>query len=254
MSSPLPYLIYFVGPCALAILARRVLHVGWKAVGAGLVTFLVAWAAVMVVTQSAASVSAVFAEGTLLYTILVATAAGGFEESARFVAFRTFRGLRKAPTWRTGLAFAVGHSGAESFIVGGSLALTSAVVLYSPESLSPDLLIASREVLATGSASATFAALERLLVGFLIHGAFTLVVVLSVVRSDIRYLALAIAWHAAHDVIAQNLQRLSEHWIAHAAWIGFILLVYSWLIFRLIASIGRSSSQVEDIGAGEVRT
>lgn len=243
MSNLLPTLLYFVGPLALAILLRRMLGIGWRVLGAGFVTFLVAWVGVMVVTQTAASLSPAFVEGSFLLTVLVAGAAGMFEETARYAAFRTFRGLRAASTWRTGVMYAVGHSGAESFIVGGSLMLTAAVVLHAPESLSPDLLAASRELLATGTLAATYGAVERVLVGFLIHAAFTLVVLLAVIRSDLRYLALAVAWHMAHDVIAQNLQRLSEHWTAHAAWIGFIVVVYTWILVRLIRVVARSGRE-----------
>lgn len=249
MSSSLPTLIYFVGPLALAILVRRLLGIGWKVLGAGFVTFLVAWAGVMVVTQTATSLSPAFAEGTFLLTILVAGAAGMFEETARYVAFRTFRGLRAAPTWRTGVMYAVGHSGAEAFIVGGSLLLTAAVVLRAPESLSPDLLAASQELLATGTLAATYGAVERVLVGFLMHAAFTLVVLLAVIRSDLRYLGLAVAWHMGHDIIAQNLQRLSGHWTVHAAWIGFIVVAYTWIFVRLIRVIDRSSREQQTAAA-----
>lgn len=249
MSTPLPTLIYFFGPLALAILVRRLFGIGWKVLGAGFVTFLVAWTGVMVLTQMVALLSPAFAEGTFLLTILVAGAAGLFEETARYIAFRTFRGLRSAPTWRTGVTFAVGHSGAEAFIVGGSLLLTAAVVLRAPESLSPDLLAASQELLATGTLAATYAAVERVLVGFLMHAAFTLVVLLAVIRSDLRYLALAVAWHMVHDIVAQNLPRLSEHWTAHAAWIGFILVAYTWILVRLIRVIGWSGRPNQAVAA-----
>lgn len=238
MSNPLPYTIYFLGPLALAILARRALGVDWKVAGIGLLTFLGAWTVVMLVTQTLTALAAAFVEGAFLYTLLVATAAGVFEESGRYAAFRFFRRLRRAPTWQNGLMFAVGHSGAESLIVGGSLVLTAAVLAYAPESLSPDLLAASREVFATGTAAATYAALERLLIGFLMHAAFTLVVVLAVARSELRFLAIAIAWHAVHDVIAQNLPAVPGRWTAHAAWIGFIAIAYSWILLRLIRALG----------------
>jgi hypothetical protein len=65
-------------------------------------------------------------------------------------------------------------------------------------------------------------------------------VVLAIVRSDRRYLVLAIGWHIAHDLIAQNLHRVSEHWMAHGAWIAFIVVVYSWISWRLIQTDGRS--------------
>lgn len=250
MSSPLPYLIYLLGPLVLAVLVRGVLGAGWRPIGAGLITFFLAWIGVMVVTQTAASLSRELAEGTVLYTVVVAVAAGVLEESGRLVAFRVFRTLRGAPTWRTGLAYAVGHSGMESVIVGGSLVLTAAVVSYHPELLSPELLARSEELLGTGLVGASYGAIERVLVGCLIHAAWTLVVVLAVVRSDLRFLALAIGWHAAHDVIAQNLQHLSSAWTVHAAWIGIIGVGYGWALLRLTRAIGESTRGAPAVQTG----
>lgn len=240
MADPIPMLIYFLGPLALALAARRFLGTSFAAFRAGLLTFLLAWICVTVVTQAITVSSPAAAPGSIRYTIVVAAAAALFEEVGRFVAFRAFPSLRGAPTWRTGITYAVGHSGMESFIVGASLALTLVVVTHSPELLTPEQLVSSQAMLGAGVGEAIYAAFERVLVGGLMHSCFTLVVLLGILRGQRRYLGLAILWHFMHDLVAQNLERLSVHWLAHAAWIAFILVGYTWLLIRLARSANAS--------------
>ena len=161
----------------------------------------------------------------MAYTIVLAAAAGLFEDTGRFAAFQAFPALRASPTWRTGLVYALGHSGMESIIVGAS-----------PELLTPDVLASSRALLATGAGAAVYAAVERVLVGALMHACFTLVVLLGILRRQRRYLGLAILWHFVHDLIALNLGEVTAHWMGHATWITFILVIYSWLLIRLVRS------------------
>jgi len=234
VAGPVPLLLYLVGPLALALVARRILRTSLAPFWAGLITFFLAWLCVMAVTQAVAASNPAVGRGGVLYTIVIAAAAGLFEETGRLVAFHAFPSLRASPTWRTGLVYAIGYSGMESVIIGASLALTAAVVAYKPELLAPELLASSRALLATGAASALYAAFERVLVGGLMHVCFTLVVLLGILRRQRRYLGLAIAWHFGHDLIAQNLERISAHRLAHAAWIAIIIVVYSWLLIRLV--------------------
>lgn len=253
MAGPIPLLLYLVGPLVLAFVASRVLETSLAPFRAGLITFLLSWVCVILVTQAIAASSAWARHDTVLYTILVAAAAGLFEETGRFFAFRAFRALRAAPTWRTALVYAAGHGGMETLVVGASLGLTAAVVAHRPDLLTPEVLASSRAVLATGAGAAVYAAVERLLVGALIHSCFTLVVLLGILRRQRRYLGAAILWHFAHDVIAQNLERVAPHWPAHAAWILVLVVGYTWLAVRLLRSAAapsqRFSASVRTAGA-----
>ena len=244
MLDTIPYIVYFLGPFLLAFfLGRRLLKATYGAFAIGLLAFFVAWVCILIVTQISAATSDLLREGTILYSLIVAASAGLFEESSRVLAFRVFKGLRENGNWNTGIMYAIGHSGMESIIVGGSLLLTIVVVKYTPELLSPEVLSQSKVVLEIGFLQGLYNSFERLLVGLLIHSCWTSVVLLGLVKSKKRYLLLAMLWHFGHDMVALNLHRLSDHWIVEKLWIVFIVVVYSWILVKLretIASWRRS--------------
>ena len=234
MLDTIPYIVYFLGPFLLAFfLGRRLLKATYGAFAIGLLAFFVAWVCILIVTQISAATSDLLKEGTILYSLIVAASAGLFEESSRVLAFRVFKGLRENGNWNTGIMYAIGHSGMESIIVGGSLLLTIVVVKYTPELLSPEVLSQSKAVLEIGFLQGLYNSFERLLVGLLIHSCWTSVVLLCLIKSQKRYLLLAMLWHFGHDMVALNLHRLSDHWIVEKLWIVFIVVVYSWILVRL---------------------
>lgn len=254
MTTPIPYAVYFLGPFALALIGVRLLRVPGRAFGAGLLAFLAAWIAVTILTQVAAASAPLFAVGSFAYTLLLAAAAGAFEESARYVAFRGFPVLRRSPGWRTGALYAVGHSGMESIVVGFGLLLTLGVVTEAPELLTPETLAESRAVIATGTGAALYGAFERLGVGLLLHAAFTFAVVLSVVRRDRRWLALAIAWHFGHDVLALNLERVSQQWLWRGGWVAGFVALYGGAALALARLLHRSAGGPSNPETAPVRS
>ncbi len=239
----LPYIIYFLGPFLLAfLLGKKILKAQYGIFAVGLLTFFVAWVCITIVTQLPAVGSESFQEGTMLYALIISASAGLFEESGRYLAFRLFKSLRERRNLNTGIMYAIGHSGMESIIVGGTLLLTAAIVKYAPEVLSPELLQESKEVLDISFHQGLYNSLERLLVGLLIHSCFTLLVMLSLVRSKKKYLWFAMLWHFGHDLVGLNLQRLSELWIVGKLWIIFIVVVYSWILVRLSRKVIRETT------------
>jgi uncharacterized membrane protein YhfC len=227
--SLIPYIVYFFGPFLLAFfIGRRLLKAKYSVFAIGLLTFFAAWVCVMI----AVGVSALKQE-TILYSIVVSASAGLFEESGRFFAFRIFKGLREKTNWNTGIMYAIGHSGMESIIVGANLLLTIVIVKYAPQVLSPELLNQSKAVLQIGFLQGLYYSFERLFVGLLIHSCLTSVVLLSLIKSQKRYLFLAMLWHCGHNMVGFNLGRLSEHWVAGKLWIVFVVVVYSWALFNL---------------------
>jgi steroid 5-alpha reductase family enzyme len=120
--------------------------------------------------------------------------------------------------------------------------LTAAVIKYAPEVLSPELLQESKELLDISFHQGLYNSLERLLVGLLIHSCFTLLVLLSLVKSKKKYLWFAILWHFGHDMVGFSLHRLSEHWIVEKLWIIFIVVVYSWVLIRLSRKVIRETT------------
>jgi uncharacterized membrane protein YhfC len=225
----MPYIVYFLGPFLLAFfIGRRLLKAKYSVFVIGLLAFFAAWICAMVVVGTSA-----LKQGTILYSIVVSASAGLFEESSRFFAFRIFKGLWEKRDWNTGIMYAIGHSGMESIIVGGGLLLTIVVVKYAPQVLSPEVLNQSKAALQIGFLQALYNSFERLFVGLLIHSCFTSIVLLSLIKSQKRYLFLAMLWHCGHNMVGFNLGRLSEHWVAGKLWIVFIVVVYSWVLFKL---------------------
>lgn len=234
----LPYIVYFLGPFLLAFfIGRRLLKAKYSVFAIGLLAFFAAWVCVMVVV----GVSALKQE-TILYSLVVSASAGLFEESGRFFAFRIFKGLREKTNWNTGIMYAIGHSGMESIIVGGCLLLTVVVVKYAPQVLSPEILNQSKAALQISFLQAVYNSFERLFVGLLIHSCLTSVVLLSLIKSQKGYLFLAMVWHCCHNMVGFNIGRLSGHWVAGKLWVVFIVVVYSWVLFKLRGTIAKRST------------
>ena len=139
MLDVIPYIVYFLGPFLLAFfIGRKLLKAKYSAFIIGLLAFFVAWVCVLIVMMISGATSDFITEGTIWYSLILAAAAGLFEESSRFFAFRIFKRLKR--NWNTGIMYAIGHSGMESIIEGSSIILTILVVSYMPEKLSPELL------------------------------------------------------------------------------------------------------------------
>jgi len=234
-----PYVVYFLGSFLLAFfIGRRLLRATYGTFAIGLLVFFAAWVCIMIVTQVSRGMTNSLKEGTLLYSIITAASAGLFEESGRFFAF----GLRDKRNWNAGIMYAIGHSGMESIIVGATLILTIIITKYSPQLLSPEVLGQSKALLEIGLLEGVYDSFERLFVGLLIHSCFTSLVLLSFTTAETRYLFLTMLWHFGHDMVALNLHLLSSHWIVGKIWIVFIVVVYSWILFRLRKTMAKSST------------
>jgi uncharacterized membrane protein YhfC len=153
----------------------------------------------------------------LLFVLYACFAAGIFEETARFLSFNLMK--RKYNRIDTGLAYGVGHGGAESIILAG-LSLISTVVLCltinsgaieaTRSALSGDMLTALdmqiQTVVSTPSYMFLLSGIERLL-AICIHISLSVIVFYSVARKDKRWLyPLAILLHAAVNVPAAMFQ------------------------------------------------
>lgn len=250
MFDVVPYVVYFLGPFLLAfVLGKRLLGARYSAFVIGFIAFFIAWICVVLATQLPAATSDSFKQGTLLSAVLISASAGLFEESSRFFAFRTFKVLRERKDFETGIMYAIGHSGMESIIAGGSLLLTIAVLENAPELLPAEVLSEAEALLDIGFLESLYGSFERLFVGLLIHSCFTLVVLLALVNSQNKYLFLAMLWHFGHDMVAFNLGRLSEHWIVGKLWVGFIVVFYSWILLQLRRKYVRAAALETAAGA-----
>ena len=79
-----------------------------------------------------------------------------------------------------------------------------------PEKLGPEELSAAQAALERSGWAQHYHALERLFLGWLIHGCWTMVVLLSLRRPRRGFLLLAMLWHFAHDMSSGRLELASQ--------------------------------------------
>jgi uncharacterized membrane protein YhfC len=240
------YLVYFIGPLLLKLAGKKMLRQSAVIFRIGLIAFFAAWC----INQTIAGILTKgwhVAEGAWLYALVVSLAAGVFEETARYVAFGQCRSFRGNYNRHSSLMYAIGHNGAETIIVGATLLLIYAVVTWRPDAISdPALLNQCRQMLALGTGAQLYNAFERLLVGLLIHGCFSAVVMLGFMRGQRRFLFIAIGWHFVHDMIGFNLHRLSDHWMVSKGWVAIIIVVYTYVFVRLYRAMASPASPTPD--------
>ncbi|HVU31831.1 MAG TPA: YhfC family glutamic-type intramembrane protease [Opitutaceae bacterium] len=233
------YLVYFAGPFFLGIAGAKFLRQRTELFFIGVAAFLVTWA-VMQLLVAGTSQALGLTDRSFLYGVLVAVVAGIFEESTRHIVFQRFAVFRTNRTWRASLTYAFGHHGMETVIVGATLLLITLVLRFDPGAISnPATLRMCQELDSLGGAAKLYNAVERLAVGLLIHACFSAVVMLGVARGQLRWLLLAIAWHFGHDLVGFNLGRIAPGWIAAKAWVGIIIVAYSYAITRLWRALSR---------------
>ncbi len=237
MLSAIPFAVYFGGPFLLAyLIGRRRLGTGYRSFAYGLLGFFLPWIVISVVTGAAGKGGV--NEGTFLYALVISASAGLFEELSRFIIFRFVGWFKEKRDWKNAVMYAIGHSGMESIIVGGTIILTVVVIEFAPDLLRAETLDSVTADLDVGFGTSLYNSLERLLVGLLIHTCFTSVVVLGFIRCDRRYLYLAMLWHFAHDLVSFNLHFVSEHWLSARIWVAVIVVVYTWALLKLRKMMG----------------
>lgn len=177
----------------------------WKDFLVGAATFIV-FAMVLerifhsLVLQSGAG--AAIQGNVWLYSLYGGMAAGIFEETGRFLAFRSV--LRGREARITSLAYGIGHGGAEAFLIAG-LTMASNLVLgltYSHGgSIPPEIVPAVESLLEIPPTMFLWSGFERL-TAMALHMALSVLVFASV-RTNRRWLyPAAILVHAAVDFAA----------------------------------------------------
>jgi len=140
--------------------------------------------------------------------VLLGLSAGVFEESARYLVYRTW--LRKERSWLDGLMFGAGHGGMEAVLLG-LLSFNSYLQLMAlrdtdlVQVLKPDQLERVGSVLQMYWSLPYYQhlipALERA-AAICLHLGLSLLVLQALARRNALWLLLAIAWHAAVDAVA----------------------------------------------------
>lgn len=203
-------------PLALGAALARLLRPGWRPFLVGAATFL--GSQILHIPFNAWILSPLLEKAGIVQPwqgvnlILAATAlglsAGVFEEIARYLVLR--RWLRDVRTWRKAVMFGAGHGGLEAVALGvvALVALFQAIALRGADLstlISPDRLAATQAQLkAYWAAPASLVMLgsaERA-IALCVQISLAVVVLQAIVRRNLAWLGLAIAWHAVVDASA----------------------------------------------------
>lgn len=170
--------------------------------------------------------------------VILGLSAGLWEETARYLMYRWW--AKDARSWRKGLLTGAGHGGAEAIILGGLVLFTYLEMLalrgVDLSQLVPadQLGLAQNQIAAYWSApwyATLLGALERAFT-IPVQIALAVIVLQAFTRRQIRWLWIAIGWHAAADTITVIGLSLWGPYIVEGI-IGCVSLISVWVIFAL---------------------
>jgi uncharacterized membrane protein YhfC len=172
-------------PLALgAILARR-FGSRWSLFGWGAVTFvgsqIVHLPLLQGLTLALRDVAILQTHALVANTLILGVAAGVCEEGARYVAYRFL--VPGARTWSDALMLGAGHGGMEAILLGGLSGVTALRL--------GDAGAAAGALVLLGAVERVWALVD--------HLALSVMVLQVFVRGSVRWLLLAIVWHAVLD-------------------------------------------------------
>jgi uncharacterized membrane protein YhfC len=242
-------------PLALAAFLARRLQAPWGLFATGAAGFLLSQilhipfnlAVLNPAIQRAGLTPGVGFPGGLLGPLLLGLSAGAFEEPARYLMFRLAG--REGRSWSGGLMLGAGHGGLEAIALG-------LLVLYGffqaaayrgaeLSALLPPEQLAAAEANLTAywsapAHTALLGALERVL-AICVHLGLSILVLQSVRRRSILWLALAVVWHMLVDGAALVALAAGGAWAAEGA-IAVLALASLGAVFGLR---GRSRDPLE---------
>ena len=185
-------------PLALGLYVMRRFGTSWKTWLVGAQMFIVSLIRVPLNAYASKRVLSV-PVGPLTYILLIAIpslTAGIFEEVARYLGLRY---LIKDDSFEKGIMYGAGHGGIESILLVGLNVLSVGVTLLkSPEALPPSQL---DSLLATLFYLPLVGVYERIM-AMAVQIGFSVIVLVSIRRKDVKYLLVAIGLHALLDFIA----------------------------------------------------
>ena len=146
---------------------------------------------------------------TLAFSIYAAFAAGIFEETGRYVAFRFL--LKKNHRWRDGIAYGIGHGGIEAILIGVVMNLNNIIYATMINSGVYDALVSAKlpaglgekvkeTLISTSPYLFGLSGVERVF-AVLLHIGMTMIVLYGIQKKKPIFLLYAILTHAAFDMI-----------------------------------------------------
>jgi uncharacterized membrane protein YhfC len=238
--------VFVIGyPLALGVMVRKKFAVGWKYFWFGALVFLVfqllTRMPIVTVLAPLLRTSTAF---TWIWLMILAITAGLFEEVGRYVGYRLL--LRREPkTWAKAVMFGLGHGGLESMVVvGGQIVLTAIndIVLSTinvnslPAAQRQEVLQLFAAINAEPFWYPGLSAWERLWT-IPLQIALAVMVVQVFRRQQMRWLFLAILFHALVDFLAGALPQAFGRSIPITLLVEGIVCVFGllsvWIIWRL---------------------
>lgn len=210
----LNFLLMLLMPLALGWWIQRRWQPGWRLFAIGAVTFVLSqifhipfnWL-VLQKWQLLPTDTAVLSN-LLILSLFVGLSAGVFEEGARYLTYRFW--AKDARSWAKGLMLGAGHGGIESFLPGAAGLINFVVLLALRQGYLPNLIPPEQMNLVQTQIDAMFGtplymgllgAVERVF-ALTVQIALSLLVMQVFVRGRLRWLAVAILWHALVDATA----------------------------------------------------
>jgi len=201
-------------PLALALLLTARFRQSWRLIWIGAGTFVLSQ---VVHLPANMALNRLFTSGTLpmppaawrvpLFAALGGLSAGLFEEGARYAAYRWW--ARDARSWSKALVLGCGHGGAEAVLLG-VLALYGLLSLLSLRGVDLSTLVPAEQLGAAQQQvnaywnmpwpAALLGAVERALT-IPVQIGLSVLVLQVFARGQLRWLWLAMAWHAAIDAV-----------------------------------------------------
>lgn len=210
----LNYALMILIPIALGIFIHRRTGAGWRLFLMGGVTFVLSqlfhipfnWA----IQRAGMLPTDLSSWANLLFTALfLGLSAGVFEETARYLTYRYW--AKDARSWSRGLMLGAGHGGTEAIIVGALAAVSFAglVMTANNETIMSAIPAADQAIITDSLAGLLATPWYGLLLGaaeriFAIaaHLALSIMVLQVFLRGSLRWLFLAIGYHALFNMIA----------------------------------------------------
>jgi uncharacterized membrane protein YhfC len=247
MVEMIPYALWLLGPLLIAwLIGKRLLGASWIVFFIGIPTFICAW--LMSVVTSGVLAAASVAPSSFAFGLCISLSAGVSEESVRYLAFRFIGPMRCRLDWNHGLMYTFGHAGIESVIEGLTFLFMIGLLVWIPDQLDAETTAACLAAKNATIGTLLFTATTRIVLGPLIHGSWTCLIVMAVRDKRLSLYLLAISWHFAHNVIGFNVTRMLGGSGAYF-WIGLIAVLYPVFIWKMRAAL-KPASQVGADPAG----
>lgn len=232
-------------PVVLLIILKKKNLLSWKAVGVGVLVFII-FSQVLEKTLHAIMIAPTgtalkWTDNPYVFVLYAGLAAGIFEEIGRYIGFKWF--LKNKHGYGDGLSLGVGHGGMEALMIGAFAGVYSIIFAHminsgtlpdvSAQVSAAQLADIKKHFISQGFGTYFIAGVERL-VAVIIQVFLSLVVLLAVRRHAFKYVLYAIGIHAIFDFLPAMYQAniISSLWVTETILIAFGIIA-TFMIFKM---------------------